>query len=430
MPEYRKKRRNKVFSSPKRSKPKKSAKSNTNDIKMTPEKRSKASKSDMGMKVVRGRKEERKKRAKLWVLVILSLLIIAVIFEILLPAGIFRTVSNSLALVGTGNYPLELESSDTLGVESMGSYYYVLSDTELTAFSNSGKMLYTHTHGFEKPVLRSSRWGALLFNQGDKTALIFDLKSLKETLTFKQAIINADISDSGSYAVVTHSESYASAVSVFNKYGKELYEWYSAEDTVNNVTVAPNNKRIAVSTFKVENGEYKSKVSVLNFNSATPEFSSEYSGTLIYSLSSAHSGRFAVSTSGGIDYIKWSKLQKTEYKNEYNVAFIRKASHGTVMVFNRESDPTDSKIAVFSKRGKLKFEFDFKGIVSDIRYFGGHIYCMSDTEIYLIDETGKTLRKAPCGFGGVSLVVTGSNTALVVTDNKIEKIRLEEENRK
>ena len=100
------------------------------------------------------------------------------------------------------------------------------------------------------------------------------------------------------------------------------------------------------------------------------------------------------------------------------------------MVFNRESDPTDSKIAVFSKRGKLKFEFDFKGIVSDIRYFGGHIYCMSDTEIYLIEETGKTLSKAPCRFGRVSLVVTGSNTALVVTDNKIEKIRLEEENRK
>ncbi len=427
MPDYKKQKRGRAMPKPKKSKAKKSQRNVDTEIIMTPEKKTKPQKTQNDMKLLRGRKEEKKKRAKRWIASILCVVLVLAVLNAVLPAGIFQTVSNSLALIGTGNYPVSLESTDTLSVETMGSYYYVLSDTSLSAYSNSGKMLYSHIHGFEKPILKCSSWGAMLFGQGENTVLIFDLKKLKRTVETEKSIINGNISDSGSYAVVTQSDNYASAVTVYSRYGKELYEWYSAEDTVNNVTIAPNNKKLAVSTFKAVNGEYISKVSVLNFESATPEFTEEYKGSLIYSLSSSASGRFTVVTANGIDFIKWKKYSKTQYKNEYNITLLREASHGSVAVFSRESDRTDNKIAVFSKSGKIKFEFDFKGIISDIRFFGGHIYCMSDTDVYLIDETGKILRDASCGFGGVRLAVTGSNTVAVVTDNKIEKIKLEEE---
>ena len=425
MPDYKKQKRRKALPKPKKNKAK-NIKSNDTDIIMTPHKKSKLQKTQNDMKLVRGRKEEKKKRAKRWVAVALCLVLAVTLLNTILPAGIIRTVSNSLALIGTGNYPVSLESSDTLSVESMGSYYYILSDTSLSAYSNSGKKLYSYVHGFEKPILKCSKWGAMLFGQSENTVLIFDLKKLKKTIETKKAIINGNISDSGGYAVITQSDNYASAVTVYNRYGKELYEWYSAEDTVNSVTIAPNNKKIAVSSFKVVNGEYLSKVSVLNFESATPEYTEEYKGGLVYNLSSSASGRFTVVTSNGIDFIKWRKYSKTQYKNDYNITLLREASHGMVAVFSRESNRTDNKIAVFSKTGKIKFQFDFKGIISDIRFFGGHIYCMSDTDVFLIDETGKTVKKTSCGFGGVRLVVTGSNTVAVVTDNKIERIKLVE----
>ncbi len=428
MPDYKKQKRGRAPLKPKKSKAKKSQRIVDNDIKMTPEKKSKPQKTQNDMKLLKGRKEEKKKRAKRWAYVILCFVLVIVLINSLLPAGIFQTVSNSLALIGTGNYPVNLESTDTLSVEAMGSYYYVLSDTYLSAYSNGGKKLYSYMHGFEKPILKCSKWGAMLFGQGENTALIFDLKKLRKTVETEKAIINGNISDSGSYAVITQSDNYASAVTVYSRLGKELYEWYSAEDTVNNVTVAANNKKLAVSSFKVVDGEYVSKVSVLNFESATPEYTEEYKGSLIYSLSSLGSGRFTVVTSNGIDFIKWKKFSKSQYKNDYNITLLREASHGIVAVFSRESDRTDNKIAVFSKSGKIKFEFDFKGIISDIRFFGGHIYCMSDTDVYLIDETGKKIREASCGFGGVRLVVTGSNAVAVVTDNKIERIKLEEKN--
>ena len=69
-------------------------------------------------------------------------------------------------------------------------------------------------------------------------------------------------------------------------------------------------------------------------------------------------------------------------------------------------------------------EFEFKQAVSDIQVSGGHIYCMSDTEVFLLSDSGEKLRSADCGFGAVWLAVTGSNEAAVITDNRIDKVKL------
>ncbi len=430
MPEYRKKRRNRILDSHSNRGEKRPRKRNKNeDIIMTSdnEKKPKKSSSVSNIKVLKGRKLENKKKFRLFLVFVAVIVAVLVILESILPAGLIKSASNSLALIGSGSYPQELESTNTLDVISMGSHYYLLSDTELIAFSNSGKKLFSYIHGFERPVLKTSRWGALLFDQGKTTALLFDLNGLQKTIETKLSIITGGFSDSGAYALVTDSENYACAVSVYNKNGKRLYEWYSAGDTVNNVTISPNNKKIAVSSYNTENGEINSQVSVLNFKSATPESSKEYKSTMVYGLNNWSSGRFSVATIGGLDFIKWNKYKAEEYKSDYKLSILREAYHGTVAVFNREGNISDNKVVVFSKNGKKKYEFDFKGIISDIRLFGGHIYCMSDTEIYLFDKDGSVLRDAQIGFGGVKMVVTGTNTVLVITDNKIERIRLEKE---
>ena len=114
----------------------------------------------------------------------------------------------------------------------------------------------------------------------------------------------------------------------------------------------------------------------------------------------------------------------TEYKNEYVAQMFRTSSSNSVMVFNRESDKTDNRIAVFSKNGKLKEEMEFKGIITDIQVKGGNIYCLSDTNVYILDNNGKVLRTATCGFGAQKLAVIGQNTVASVTDNLISEIKL------
>ncbi len=424
MPDYKKKHRSKLSKAPTPKKRNKRVLENTEDIKMSSG--AKPQQPSNEMRVVKGRKLAQQRRSRIILGTVAFLAAVFLLFQLLLPAGIFETVGNLFALIGSGSYPIEFESNDSLNSISRGQYYYLLTDTEIKAFSNAGKEIYSYAHGFENPVLKTSATRALVFEQGGTDAFVFDLNSLKSTVKTKKNIITASISDSGTYALVTHSDNYASAVSVYSKKNKLLYEWYSSDGTVNNVAIAPSGKKIAVSLFTSNVGQYNSKLSVLTFDSATPEFSKTYEGTLIYTLDTFSKRGFSVLTLEGYQFIKWSNYQLKEYSDEYTASMFRASSRGSVVVFNRESDKTDNRIAVFSARGELEYQFKFNGLISDIQLSHGHIYCISDTKIYIFDEQGNVIRSAECGFGAVRIAVIGTNSVAVITDNKIEKIKLEQ----
>lgn len=426
MPDYKKKKHSRFSPQPKRAKKtREKSEEKPQEIKMSPEKPKRKASRKPDMKVVRGKKLANKKKLKVIAIALAIVVLVVTIFQLSLPAGIIDTLSNSFATIGGGSYPIELDGTETINCVSKGSYYYILSNTHIGAYTNSGKELFSYAHGFESPVLKASTSRAIVFNQGSTQVLIFDLKGLKESFDTKKDIITAGISDSGAYAIATHSDKYTAAVSVYNKRGKMLYEWYSAEDLVNGVAVSPNGKKIAVATFSTSVGKYKSKLSILNFKSPTAEHTESFDESLIYDLDTSHSSRVGVVTSNKISFIKWSNYKKTEYENEYNTAFFRAGKGGYIAVFNRENDKTDNHIAYFSKSGKLKAEIKYSGIISDIRASGSHIYCMSETEIALLNDEGEVLRKASCGFGAVRIAITSSNTVAVITDSEIDKAELE-----
>ncbi len=431
MPDYKKKKHSRI-ASVSRPRPKKSKKetSQSYDIPMFSSLTKKKSAKRQNMKVVKGKKLEKRKKILVVISVIAAVAICFSVLSIAFPMGITESLGNTISLIGTGGYPLALESTQTINVVSRGSYYYVLSNTHVYSFTNAGKKLFSYAHGLENPVIKTSASRAFVFEQGGNQAFIFTHSGLKESLSFEKKIITANISDSGNYAVATESDKYTCAVTVFTKRNKKLYEWFSAEDIVNNLVISPNGKKLAVSVFTSKNGRYTSKVNVLNFKSATPEFSETFENSLIYNLNSTYKSGFTVVTQNKIKFVKWFKYKEKEYTSDYSTALFRTGKNGFVVVFNRESDKTDNKIAVFSKSGKLRFEIAYRGIISDIAVLGSHIYCMSDSTVNLLSSEGEVLRKASYGFGAVRLVATSTNTCAVITDNKIEKIKLEPEEKK
>lgn len=423
MPDYRRKRRSRFKSAPKVQKKRSQNKGYDSDIQMTSAERTPKQK----MRVVKGRKLEQKRRLGIFMYALCLLMLVFIVCQMIMPAGVIETVSNSVAVIGSGSYPLELDSSNTLNVVSKGSYYYVLTDTKLNAFSNSGKLIFSYTHGYENPVLKTSKTRALVFEQGGNNALIFTLSGLKSNVTCEYEIINAAIGENGTYAFVTAADAYAAAVRVYKKNGETAFEWFSSEDMVNNVAVSPNGKKIAVSTLCSTVANYNSKISIFNFKSADAEYTKNFENTIVYSLLGSGSGGFSVLTENNYNYISWSGKKVYEYENEYSADMIRTSAKDTVVVFNRESDKTDNRIAVFSQSGKMKTEIEFKGVITDIEVKNGNIYCLSDTESYILNNEGEVLRNANCGFGAVRFAVIGQNTLAVVTDNVISEIKLKQE---
>ena len=153
-------------------------------------------------------------------------------------------------------------------------------------------------------------------------------------------------------------------------------------------------------------------------------FSFLHSLELIYNLDSSFSSSFAVITQNKIKVIKWGSYKSKEYKSDYALSILKPSNNGYIAVFNRQSDKTDNKIAFLSKNGKVKYELAYIGSITDIDVIGSNVHCMSDTEISVVYKDGKLTHKSNFGFGGVNILTVSSSSVLVVTDNKIEKIKL------
>ena len=180
MPEYRKKRVNRFKPAPRRKK--KPIEAVEEDIKMSPtekrgkktEKPPKEENNEIPLRVVNGKKLERRRKTKIFVSAAAIIALILTVIHIILPVGITENHENLVSLIGNGSYPINLESSDTLNTVSRGMYYYVLTDTRLNAFTNGGKEIYSHSHGFESPVLKTSATRAMVFDQGGNEAYIYN----------------------------------------------------------------------------------------------------------------------------------------------------------------------------------------------------------------------------------------------------------------
>lgn len=425
---YKKKRVNRFKAAPKRIK--KTREKNIHlddDIAMSSSiSKRKTKEEKSSFKVVKGRKLEQKRRLRILAAVFTVIIATVVILQLSLPVGIGDSVENLTCLIGNGSYPASLSGTDTVNSVSKNGYYYALTNSRLEVFANGGKKVLSVVHGFENPVLKTSATRAAVFEQGGTAIDIYNLKSKKNSKTFEETILTAGIARNGTYAVATTSDKYAGVVSVFDKNDNLLYEWYSSSDLINNVGLSPNGKKLVVSTLNSEGGQYKSNVYVLEYDSATPVFSESFTGCTVYTLDNTSNKGFWIIAEEKLEFVKWRKYETKIYENEYQINMFRYTGSQAVAVFNRSSDRTDNKICVFSSKGEIKYEFGFRGSISDIASYGSHIYCISDNEIKLIDKTGNVIITKDSGFGGKRIAVLSSNKVAVLTDSEIKRIELEE----
>ena len=93
-------------------------------------------------------------------------------------------------------------------------------------------------------------------------------------------------------------------------------------------------------------------------------------------------------------------------------------------MFNRVNDKSDNTVIAVSNKGKEVAHFNINGIISDIKFTRGHIYCISDTTVSLYDKEGNLLRSGNCGYGAVRFSAISEYALAIITDSEIQKTEL------
>ncbi len=376
------------------------------------------------IKVVRGARYSRKIKNKFLISAAAIIAVIYLFFSLILPVSVYENIVNVTALMGHGKYPIDISGSTIINTISNGGYYYVLTDTSIAAYSNSGKTVINDTHGFSNPILSVSETRAIVYDQGGKTIHIYNLGGKINSIQTKDDIITANISRSGAIAVATHSDSYTSVVSVYDKNLKQIYVWNSAKDIVNNVLVNPSGKHLAISTINASSGQYNSKMLILNFDSADPLHTMELGNSIVLSLINTGKG-VSVITSDKYKYIHWSKFNTNEITSSGEINLVRNNDKGLLLVFNRANDRSDNTVVLVSQKGVKTKEFKINNLITDIQYANGRVYYNSDTLVNILDDDGNVLRYGDCVYGTKKIAVISSNIIAALTDTQITKTDIE-----
>ncbi len=376
------------------------------------------------LRVVKGNKRRKQAITRGIFVSVVVVILTVVLVNILLPTGIGDFVKNAKYAFGTGEFPVELVGSDSLFSNKQGNLFYALTDTNLEIISRLGKKALSSPHGFSKPVMRTSPTRAIVYEQGSTGFKLFGVDKLLVSKDFDDNIIAANLSRSGAYVVATNSKDFASKVTVYSKNSKMLFEWNSSVEIVSDVALSPNGKKLAVSTFNSDNGQYVSKIYFFEYDSASPVHTVEYNGKIIYSLETQiSSGLFAL-FDGGVDFVSWNKFTRKEFSTDYNLRMYRATPQTSVLASSRSNDKKDTKFTAFSRSGSKAFEFQWKESITDFAVFGDKILILSDTSVYLVDKNGSMVKKGDAGFGGVSIQAISGEKAVVITDNSMINVTL------
>ena len=422
MSEYKRKRFKKPFK-------RKKIKKNTDTIKMTNKKKNDIEiVPDDDIKIIRGKKLRRERFVKVFTAIVAVIVLSCIVLSIALPVGLYENLVNWLALVGGGSYPITISGTNVINSISNGSYYYLLTDTNISAYSNNGKIVLDELHGFANPIMSVSETRVLVYDQGGKEAYVFNLGGLVHTIETEYDIISASISRSGTVAISTHSDKYASTVSIYNKNNKQIFTWNSAIDVVNNVIVDPTGKKFAVTTIGVVAGQYNNKLQIFDINSdsADPIHSVDLGSSLPMSLANTGKG-LSLACNDQYKYINWKKFTTTNIDVSGQINKFRNTNKGALFAYSLANNQSDNTVVLISKKGEKLCEFSIKGAITDIQYSRGRIYCISDMMVSIFDTDGNLLRSGNCDFGVRKFAVLSSNSIAAISDTDIVLTEIEKE---
>lgn len=403
---------------------------NTETIEMKPFDKKKekvhTEKEKSSFRILVGKRKANRIKKIIFASVIFSLALTLFIVSLASPTGLSEAITNFTATFSFGSkLPAQLTSTETFAVSAKNNYFYLLTDTELSVYSNNGKKSFSDTHGLSSPVLCESDARCLIYDQNGTGVRIYNAKKLILTKDNKNEIYACDISRNGTFAVAGKSDNFASMVSVYDKKGEMLYEWYSPKEIITTVAVSPNGKNIALTTISIVNGMYSSKLYAFNFESADPVFTKEYLGEFIYGINSNSKKTFCVYGENSCDIISWKDYSLETFTSDYSINAVKSDKKQTIIMSSRENNDGNALFNVYNKKKVLINSFNFSGIVDDFMIHGNNVFVLSGNTVYLVDSNGKVVKTGECGFGVVKIVPVSSSSCLAISHNSITKISMQ-----
>lgn len=337
--------------------------------------------------VVSGNKLKAQRRRLITALVAFVVIMSVVIFWATSSTGPIERITNSFAIMGSGEFPAAISGTKTLDLETEGDRSFVLTNTHLCAYNSKGKQFLQLQHNFSNPVLETSAERTLIYNLESTGFLVANNSEALYEQNLEQSIYAADISNSGSVAFATNSASYAAQVLVFSKNMEQYFSWYLADGLISDILLSDDGDYLAVSVLKVKDGVFCSEIYCFDTDEKDPLFVKEYKSESVVSLDNISDDNFAYVSNKKVAFIDFESGTEINIgSNSVAPSFFRCDREKIFAVYGENAY---SEVITYSKSGEKLGEVSFNGLVDEISVFEDGVYILSGNQISVLNMDGK-----------------------------------------
>ena len=361
-----------------------------------------------GLTLLKGKKGNDANKFKIKWVVLLAVVVVVITCVLVIanaPTGIVEYISTKAAMAKSGeSFPVSYDFSTGGDITYSNSSVIVSTENDIKCYNRTGNLIYSRNHGFAEPIVKTSEIRTLVYGANDSRYRIETAE--KEVINKKtednSAIITADISDCGVYALVTESNEDISLVTVYDKNGSKIYEYHSANNYITGVSISENGKEMCVVALSTSQAEFVSKIIIFDLSDSEPFFEKELKGEVVYVAEYSNSKDICIITDKQYFNLK---NDKTSNNLAYNPEFLNKfeISDDYILLYNTaDSNSLSGNIYVLSKKGNIKASFSIEGNVSDVSVSDGSIYTLGE-KVNEYNFDGEIIKSTEINNGAVKL---------------------------
>lgn len=291
--------------------------------------------------------------------------------------------------------------------------------TRTALFNSYGKTVFSEPHAFLSPVLCSSPKKTLVYNLGNTGYQIISDNKVEYSADMQDKILVADITDNGTYALVTQSSGYLSKLFVYNESNEQIFAYSFADYYITSVSLNSKGDRAVLSGVSALDGVNIASLYLLDFTKESPVYFSEYENNIIYDVCFLNDNRAcAVGRTSAYSFNTGNgNVEVFDYEGKALTAYDINTDTDTFTVsLSNSGDGRNCEIISLNADGKKDKSFDVEEKIIDLSAYKGRVALLSNDEVMLYSKDGKaynrkTLRSDPHAVA----LYTGSDAYVLCT---------------
>ncbi|HOP10232.1 MAG TPA: DUF5711 family protein [Oscillospiraceae bacterium] len=376
---------------------------------------------------VRDSKKRRKIRAKRWLILFVTALVIVFIacnWEWLSPVAILQRVQAAKSGAGVvTEYPVDIAGKEVAGISGFGSGGILAADSGCYLLRSDSTTYYQYALASTTAVIGDK--AALVYEKGGTKFQYFNTEGRVFEYENAEQILRMAVAKNGSYALLTAPSEYSSKLTIYSNTHTELFSQFFQTPNLTRIALNSSAKYCAVIVLETIDGQLCSQLSVYDTGLQDPVYTQTFAGLLALDMQYCEDGDLV------IVFDRAAVRYNTKYELSWRVDFDGLAAYatsndGTVGLLLDDSEGIGCTLKVCGEQGEL-WSAQISGQAKGLSVRDGKAVYLAGGQVLLLDESGKSAGTAECSLDTYSTAL-GDKFVVLVGKDKISRILLSDMN--